>query len=85
MASDAIIIGGQSVPIPTYLTPLVKPGDFVNVNQAITNNPNVGGFGQSEAIIVVQNSFRLIGLQFFLLSTFLAQTALVLKKKQIEI
>ena len=61
-----------------------KVGDAIVVGQALTNNPNVGGFGQSETEIVLQNPIRIIGLIAFLTSIMLAQIFLVLKKKQYE-
>nr|YP_001876589.1 cytochrome f [Welwitschia mirabilis]B2Y1X2.1 RecName: Full=Cytochrome f; Flags: Precursor [Welwitschia mirabilis]ABY26802.1 cytochrome f [Welwitschia mirabilis]AMA21062.1 cytochrome f [Welwitschia mirabilis]BAH11216.1 cytochrome f [Welwitschia mirabilis] len=63
---------------------LVSEGDFVKVDQPLTNNPNVGGFGQVNAEIVLQDPFRIQGLLVFLASVVLAQIFLVLKKKQFE-
>ncbi len=63
---------------------LVKEGDQIRSDQQITNNPNVGGFGQTQAEIVLQNPLRLQGLVVFFISVFLAQVFLVLKKKQFE-
>nr|YP_002519966.1 cytochrome f [Ephedra equisetina]YP_009694725.1 cytochrome f [Ephedra intermedia]YP_009694798.1 cytochrome f [Ephedra sinica]YP_010048932.1 cytochrome f [Ephedra monosperma]YP_010207345.1 cytochrome f [Ephedra przewalskii]YP_010451987.1 cytochrome f [Ephedra americana]YP_010452054.1 cytochrome f [Ephedra andina]YP_010452121.1 cytochrome f [Ephedra antisyphilitica]YP_010452255.1 cytochrome f [Ephedra breana]YP_010452322.1 cytochrome f [Ephedra chilensis]YP_010452456.1 cytochrome f [Ephe len=63
---------------------LVSEGDFVKADQPLTNNPNVGGFGQVNAEIVLQDPFRIQGLLFFLTSVVLAQIFLVLKKKQFE-
>ncbi|MQL82472.1 hypothetical protein Taro_014964 [Colocasia esculenta] len=48
------------------------------------DNPNVGGFGQGDAEIVLQDPLRVQGLLFFLASIILAQIFLVLKKKQFE-
>jgi apocytochrome f len=63
---------------------IVKEGDRVNLDQPLTNNPNVGGFGQTEAEIVLQDPVRIQGLLIFLASVVLAQIFLVLKKKQYE-
>jgi apocytochrome f len=63
---------------------VVKVGDTVAVDQALTTNPNVGGFGQGETEIVLQNPSRIQGLLVFFLFVLLAQVFLVLKKKQFE-
>jgi len=64
--------------------PYVKVGDTVTADQPVTNNPNVGGFGQGETEIVLQNPARLQGLIIFLGFVLIAQVFLVLKKKQFE-
>nr|ANZ53694.1 cytochrome f [Gnetum parvifolium]ANZ53826.1 cytochrome f [Gnetum parvifolium] len=63
---------------------LVSEGEFVKADQPLTNNPNVGGFGQINAEIVLQDPSRIQGLLGFLASVVLAQIFLVLKKKQFE-
>lgn len=63
---------------------VVKIGDTVAVDQALTTNPNFGGFGQGETEIVLQNPARIQGLLVFFLFVLLAQVFLVLKKKQFE-
>lgn len=63
---------------------VVKVGDTVTLDQALTTNPNVGGFGQGETEIVLQNPSRIQGLLVFFLFVLLAQVFLVLKKKQFE-
>jgi len=63
---------------------VVKVGDTVALDQALTTNPNVGGFGQGETEIVLQNPSRIQGLLVFFLFVLLAQVFLVLKKKQFE-
>ena len=50
----------------------------------LTSNPNVGGFGQGDVEIVLQDPLCIQGLLFFLSSIILAQIFLVLKKKQFE-
>ena len=70
--------------VPPGPTLLVKVGDTVSADQPLTNNPNVGGFGQADAEIVLQNPLRVIGLIVFLFTICLAQIFLVLKKKQFE-
>ena len=63
---------------------LVKVGETLQPDQALTNNPNVGGFGQGETEIVLQNPTRIQGLLIFFIFVLLAQVFLVLKKKQFE-
>lgn len=63
---------------------LVAEGQTVAVDQPLTNNPNVGGFGQAETEIVLQNPLRVQGLLVFFLFVLCAQVFLVLKKKQYE-
>lgn len=63
---------------------IVSEGEFVKVDQPLTNNPNVGGFGQGEVEIVLQDPLRVQGLLAFFASVILAQIFLVLKKKQFE-
>nr|WNH39097.1 cytochrome f [Tongoloa sp. LG-2021b] len=63
---------------------LVSEGESIKSDQPLTSNPNVGGFGQGDAEIVLQDPLRVQGLLFFLASVILAQIFLVLKKKQFE-
>ena len=70
--------------IPAGPEILVSVGQAVQVDQPLTNNPNVGGFGQGETEIVLQNPARLQGLIIFLGFVLIAQVFLVLKKKQFE-
>lgn len=56
----------------------------IQTEQPLTNNPNVGGFGQAETEIVLQNPIRIQGLILFLITIFIMQIFLVLKKKQVE-
>ena len=70
--------------IPTGPDLLVSVGQAVQADQPLTNNPNVGGFGQGETEIVLQNPARLQGLILFLAFVLIAQVFLVLKKKQFE-
>nr|WGT92539.1 PetA [Carteria radiosa] len=63
---------------------LVAVGDKVQADQPLTNNPNVGGFGQKDVEIVLQNPVRIQGLLVFFVGVLLAQVFLVLKKKQYE-
>ena len=77
---------GQSVTetVPVGPALQVSVGDSVEAGAAITNDPNVGGFGQVDAEIVLQNPVRIYGLLAFFAAVALAQIMLVLKKKQVE-
>ena len=70
--------------IPSGPDLLVKEGEYVKAEQPLTTNPNVGGFGQGEAEIVLQDPLRIQGLLVFFVCVILAQIFLVLKKKQFE-
>ena len=63
---------------------IVKPGKFVKIDQPITMDPNVGGFGQTETEIVLQDPFRIIGYVVFTFVVIVCQLLLVFKKKQFE-
>jgi apocytochrome f len=63
---------------------IISEGESIKVDQPLTNNPNVGGFGQGDAEVVLQDPLRVQGLLFFFASVILAQISLVLKKKQFE-
>ena len=70
--------------IPAGPELLVKEGQTVVADQPLTSNPNVGGFGQKDVEIVLQNPARIQGLLVFFVGVLLAQIFLVLKKKQFE-
>ena len=72
----------ETIPVGPQL--LVNVGDTVEAGGALTNDPNVGGFGQVDAEIVLQNPVRIYGLLAFFAAVALAQIMLVLKKRQIE-
>ena len=76
--------GTVSQAIPPALDLLVKVDDVVKVDQLLTNNPNVGGFGQAETEIILQNPNRVKGMIVFFFSVTVTQILLVLKKKQFE-
>nr|YP_009922677.1 cytochrome f [Wiesnerella denudata]QNA49838.1 cytochrome f [Wiesnerella denudata] len=63
---------------------IISEGEFIKADQPLTNNPNVGGFGQGDAEVVLQDPLRIQGLLLFFGSVILAQIFLVLKKKQFE-
>jgi apocytochrome f len=62
----------------------VKVGDAVKVGDPLTTDPNVGGYGQAERDIVLQDPQRVVWLLVALGAAFLCQLLLVLKKKQVE-
>lgn len=70
--------------IPAGPELIVREGQVVVADQPLTSNPNVGGFGQKDVEIVLQNPARIQGLLVFFLFVLLAQVLLVLKKKQFE-
>ena len=74
----------MSETIPVGPEVLVKAGDSIEAGAALTDDPNVGGFGQVDAEIVLQNPVRIYGLLAFFAAVALAQIMLVLKKRQIE-
>ena len=59
-------------------------GDVVKVDQALTLDPNVGGFGQTETEIVLQSPARIYGYMLLCFFVTLTQIFLVIKKKQFE-
>ncbi|NES23030.1 MAG: apocytochrome f [Symploca sp. SIO3E6] len=63
---------------------IVSEGQEVVTGENLTNNPNVGGFGQKDVEIVLQSPTRIKWLMAFIAAIMLSQVLLVLKKKQIE-
>ena len=76
--------GDVTQTVPKGLTLDVKVKDTVKVDQPLTFNPNVGGFGQEETEIVLQSPNRVKGMIVFFFTVTLTQILLVLKKKQFE-
>lgn len=70
--------------IPQGLSLIVTEGSSVSMNQNLTKDPNVGGFGQNETEIVLQNPVRIKSMIIFFIGVTLAQIFFVLKKKQWE-
>lgn len=70
--------------IPPGLELIVSRGQAVLANEALTSNPNVGGFGQADKEIVLQSPGRVKWLMLFIGAIMLSQVLLVIKKKQIE-
>jgi len=65
-------------------TLIAKTGQIVTKDTLLTTDPNIGGFGQAETEIVLQNPDRVIGYLVFCLAVILCQIFLVIKKKQFE-
>jgi len=70
--------------VPKDLDLIIKENQVVQQDQAITLNPNVGGFGQGETEIVLQDASRIYGYLAFCISTIITQSMFVFKKKQFE-
>src|SRR4028119_2118028 len=70
--------------IPAGPELIVSEGQQVVANEALTSNPNVGGFGQVDKEVVLQDPNRIKWLMAFIGGIMLSQTLLVLKKKQVE-
>ncbi|MEQ9553425.1 MAG: apocytochrome f [Coleofasciculus sp. G3-WIS-01] len=63
---------------------VISQGQEVAAGEALTTDPNVGGFGQVDSEIVLQDPTRIKWLMVFIGAIMLSQLFLVLKKKQIE-
>jgi apocytochrome f len=70
--------------IPPGLELQIKQGDKIVLDQALTEDPNVGGFGQNETEIVLQSPQRIQAMILFFIMITVAQIFFVLKKKQWE-
>lgn len=70
--------------VPKYYELNIAKGQFITVDQAITKEPNVGGFGQTETEIVLQSANRIYGYIAICFVIILTQIFLVIKKKQFE-
>jgi apocytochrome f len=70
--------------VPAGHALVVKVGDVVEAGSGLTTDPNVGGFGQVDAEVVLQNPVRIYGMLAFFAAVVLAQILLVLKKRQVE-
>jgi apocytochrome f len=70
--------------IPAGPELIVSEGQTVAAGTALTSDPNVGGFGQKDVEVVLQNPNRVKGLLAFLGAVMVTQIMLVLKKKQVE-
>ncbi|WP_414575078.1 cytochrome f [Anabaena sp. CCY 9402-a] len=70
--------------IPAGPELIVSEGQAVTAGDALTSNPNVGGFGQKDVEIVLQDANRVGWMIAFIALVMMAQVMLVLKKKQVE-
>jgi apocytochrome f len=70
--------------IPAGPDLIVTKGQVIKADQPLTNNPNVGGFGQTETEVVLQDPTRVQALILFFMFVIIGQVFLVLKKKQFE-
>ena len=70
--------------VPNGVEFIVKENQVVNADQPLTKNPNVGGFGQTEVEIVLQDPARIYGYLAFCISVIITQSMFVFKKKQYE-
>ena len=76
--------GSVSETVPAGPSVIVKVGDTLEAGAPISNDPNVGGFGQVDAEVVLQDPVRIYGLLAFFALVALSQILLVLKKRQVE-
>ncbi|MGL5942887.1 MAG: cytochrome f [Waterburya sp.] len=70
--------------IPAGPELVVTEGQQIAAGDALTNNPNVGGFGQKDTEVVLQSPARIAGLMAFAGGIMICQILLVVKKKQVE-
>nr|QNO36035.1 PetA [Sargassum hemiphyllum var. chinense]QPZ94208.1 cytochrome f [Sargassum hemiphyllum var. chinense] len=70
--------------IPKGLSLIVSKKDNIKLDQPLTKDPNVGGFGQTDVEIVLQDPNRVIGFIVFAFSVLFTQIVFVIKKKQFE-
>lgn len=63
---------------------ILKVNQKVIQDQPLTTNPNVGGFGQTETEIVLQNPLRIYAYIAFCFIIVITQAMFVFKKKQFE-
>ena len=87
-ATQVTITGadGSSVTdtVPAGPSLIVAVGDSIAAGAPLTNDPNVGGFGQLDTEVVLQNPVRIYGMLAFFAAIAMAQILLVLKKRQVE-
>ena len=63
---------------------IASPSDVIGPDEPLTVDPNVGGFGQAETEIVLQNPNRVRGMIVFFMLIIITQVFLIFKKKQVE-
>jgi apocytochrome f len=76
--------GTKTDKIPAGPELIVAEGQQIAAGEALTNNPNVGGFGQKDTEVVLQSPARIGGLMAFVGGIMICQILLVIKKKQVE-
>jgi apocytochrome f len=70
--------------IPTAYKLIIQENQKINKDEALTENPNIGGFGQADVEIVLQNPKRIYAYLAFCIIIILTQAIFVFKKKQYE-
>jgi apocytochrome f len=70
--------------IPKELDLIIKENQVIQQDQPLTLNPNVGGFGQADVEVVLQDPARIYGYLAFCISVIVTQSMFVFKKKQFE-
>ena len=70
--------------IPKGLSLIISRNDKIKIDQPLTKDPNVGGFGQTDIEIVLQDPSRILGFIVFAFSILFTQIFFVIKKKQFE-
>jgi len=70
--------------IPAGLKLIVEKNSLIQIDQPLTKDPNVGGFGQTETEIVLQSTIRIYSYIALCFIITLCQIFLVIKKKQFE-
>jgi len=83
------ILGATGNPVKTQVIPeglsfTLKEKQLVRQDELLTEDPNIGGFGQTEAAIVLQNPTRIYVYLIFCIFVAFTQLLFVLKKKQFE-
>ena len=83
---DIVVSDGLTVSetIPQNLELQIQKGEQVSASQLLTRDPNVGGFGQNEGEIVLQDPNRIKGMITFFIIIAISQIFFVIKKKQWE-
>ena len=74
----------QTQSIPKEVELIVKQNQLISQDQPLTINPNVGGFGQTDKEIVLQDPLRIYGFLAFSITVIVTQSMFVFKKKQFE-
>ena len=70
--------------VPKEVDLIIKPNQIISLDEPLTINPNVGGFGQTDKEVVLQDPLRIWGYLAFTLVVIITQATFVFKKKQFE-